>query len=186
MVRNCISISMLMGACISYGILLDHTYRATTTSADFPSWPLGSRIDHRDADRLLIAFAHPRCPCFATTLSELKVISKKFPDLRICVVFAAPNGAPDGWCSGATWDRVRAAGFVPIEDSQCMESHLFNATASGQLMVFKDRKCLFHGGITAGRGHIGPSAGAVELEHVLSGGAPSLVAYPVFGCPLSH
>ncbi len=184
MVRNSITFGSLMGAALIYGALLNHTYQPADTIEDIPQWPDESRLKVQVFRPILLAFAHPHCPCFITTLSELRAVSGQDSDLQICVVFASPDGAAENWHLGRNWDAAKAAGLDTVVDYGCIETRRFRASCSGELMLYKDGRCQFHGGITAGRGHSGPNAGYVELMRVINGFEPSLSMYPVFGCPL--
>jgi hypothetical protein len=45
---------------------------------------------------------------------------------------------------------------------------------------------IFHGGITAARGHAGMNAGRAALEQFALSGIGGRASTPVFGCPLSE
>jgi hypothetical protein len=51
------------------------------------------------------------------------------------------------------------------------------------LLFLPSGELAFHGGVTAARGHAGPSLGAERIQCILSGGDGQPPA-PVFGCPL--
>lgn len=184
MIRYFISVGLLMGAALIFATLISHTYEPASTNSDATEWPLRSQIKVDNSRPILIVFAHPHCPCFAATISGLTTLSDNFSDLQIFVVFTTPNPAPKDWHLGSNWHQVRDAGLASMVDTGCFETHLFKANASGELMLYKDGQRLFHGGITAGRGHSGPSAGMFELIRVMSDFKTSENTYPVFGCPI--
>jgi hypothetical protein len=66
------------------------------------------------------------------------------------------------------------------------EAQAFHATASGEAFLYDaGGHLLFHGGITASRGHEGQNAGREALTALIDGHWPSHRKTPVFGCQLS-
>ena len=61
----------------------------------------------------------------------------------------------------------------------------FEAKISGETFVLSaEDKILYHGGMTASRGHEGESAGSRGLAEIARRGAASVAESPVFGCSL--
>jgi hypothetical protein len=66
------------------------------------------------------------------------------------------------------------------------EAALFGAKTSGEVAVYDGRgKRLFHGGLTASRGHVGPSMGRTRVTALLREGKADHASASVFGCALA-
>jgi hypothetical protein len=76
-------------------------------------------------------------------------------------------------------------GVVVAIDPGGIEQQRFGARASGEVFLYKpDGELIFHGGITASRGHAGDNAGRAFLEAILLRQKPAGAKTPVFGCEL--
>lgn len=150
-------------------------------------WPADSRIERNPSLPTLVMFAHPFCPCTRASLSELREVMSRFDGrVQANVLFVRPDGVGDEWSHSDTW---RGAASIPgvhvAEDARGIEARLFDATTSGQVVVYDEHGRLqFSGGITPERGHVGSNPGRVRVAGVLAGDAGSLTECPVFGCPL--
>jgi hypothetical protein len=104
----------------------------------------------------------------------------------IHLVFTKPAGADETWAQTDLWDRGRQipAAISTIDDNGA-EADQFGARTSGEAFLYGiDGQLLFHGGITAGRGHEGISSGRVALTALLDGKSANQAQSPVFGCAL--
>ena len=104
------------------------------------------------------------------------------PGVAVRVVFG--DDPAGDVTSSPTWSlAARVPGAARVRDPGGREARRFGATPSGLVLFFDAQGALrFRGGVTAGRGHEGDSAGADALEAALRGG-PSAGAR-VFGCGL--
>src|SRR5690606_30657808 len=128
----------------------------------------------------------PRCPCTAASISELdRFLSRTGPRFASTVVFVVPPAVEEDWADTA---NVDAAGRLPYTEVRLDDGRLaetFGAKTSGAAFVFDtDGALLFHGGLTASRGHEGLSAGIDALGAIASGRRPAAPNCPVFGCRL--
>jgi hypothetical protein len=151
-------------------------------------WPADSRLA-QDRDRpTLVMFAHPRCPCTAASLTELRnLIARVGPRVRPYVVVYRPTEVGADWERTALWDRSEAIpGVTVVRDDEGREAQRFQALASG-LVVLYDRqgRRVFDGGLTASRGHEGDSFGRRRILAVLDGVTPDRDQSPVFGCAIA-
>jgi hypothetical protein len=135
----------------------------------------------------LVMFAHPECPCTRASLAELARIARTAGSkLSIEVVFMMPADAPASWRES---DIVMSAMEVPNAhvrfDMDGTEAARFGAGTSGDVSLFaKDGRRLFHGGITASRGHEGDNAGARAILAALDADYATPKGTNVYGCDL--
>jgi hypothetical protein len=150
-------------------------------------WPSGGRIQ-RDLDRpTLVLFAHPYCPCTRASLAELsRLMTTLSGRLGLRVLFSRPEGVEgDGESSGLVERARHIPGAVVDVDVGGREAASFGAYTSGEAFLFgADGGLLFHGGITAARGHEGDNVGSRSIISLLTTGSTDLAQSAVFGCEL--
>ncbi|MFT3746163.1 MAG: hypothetical protein QM785_17970 [Pyrinomonadaceae bacterium] len=169
------------------GVYWQYENRPGIAAAAPLTWPAESRIPRVEGRPTLIIAAHPQCPCTRATLTELsRLMNDNQGSLDAFVLFVKPAGASDGWNSGDAWeDAKKIAGVTVVHDELGSEAKIFDAHTSGQTMLFSsDGKLLFTGGITAGRGRRGVSAGESAISALLKGEKPVVNSTSVYGCPL--
>jgi len=163
-------------------------YEMTPAEVVHPSgaWPAESTL-HLDANRpTLVMFVHPRCPCSRASLDELAVLSHQRETFRPTIVFVVPPGFDADWAQTDLW---RSAKSIPdaivVVDPTGIEAARFQASTSGETLLYDTTgRLLFHGGLTASRGHRGESAGRDAVERHLAGLQGGNRESPVFGCSL--
>lgn len=169
------------------GWILSYEMTPGDSGTSASHWPAATSIPLA-ADRLtLLIFVHPRCPCTHASLTELSsVLQRSDQPVSAHAVILDPNGVDETWRNGPIRDQVgRIPGLAAQEDAGGKEHRVFGARTSGEVFVFRPSgELLFHGGVTAGRGHAGPSAGTQALDHLLLGLAPRVRQTPVYGCGL--
>jgi hypothetical protein len=106
--------------------------------------------------------------------------------LRIVVVFARPQKSDGEW---AKTDLARRAESIPgatlFFDEEGAECTRFCAGTSGETLLYDAAgRLMFHGGLTASRGHEGDNAGLSAVEKIVAGQLKTLQRTPVFGCAL--
>lgn len=150
-------------------------------------WPASSGLV-RSADRpTLVMFAHPHCPCTRASLSELLALaSSSGLRVRILVVFLEPREFGGDWEESDLWRTARSIpGATVFCDSGGVECERFGARTSGETLLYDTNgRLMFHGGLTASRGHEGDNAGLSAVEGLLAGELNSPQRTPVFGCAL--
>jgi hypothetical protein len=190
--RSLCVLAAAWGFILAIGLTLQASYdaRPGETRRAAGQWPAASRLA-RPADRpIVLIFVHPRCPCTAATLAELReILDGTNGNPHATIVLPRPEQAPQGFCDEAR-DRLQAAWPLAavVVDPQGAEAQRFGAATSGHILVFSpEGEQRFSGGITASRGHRGENLGQQALAAALSSSAeylPSGGSFPVFGCAL--
>jgi hypothetical protein len=132
-------------------------------------------------------FIHPQCPCSRASLNELATLLARCPgEVETQVMFFQPPNASEDWAHTDLWRSAeQIPGVITRLDPGGVEQERFGARASGEAFLYEpDGKLLFHGGITAGRGHAGDNAGRATLEAILLKQHQTEAETPVFGCEL--
>lgn len=150
-------------------------------------WPVASIIPRPETNARIVVSVHPACPCTSATMAELSewVQSQQNPP-EVVVLAVLPDG------EATRWDLRRLAeqtGTIPgarlIVDPTGVESLRHGAMTSGHLAYYDAAGVLrFRGGVTASRGHRGPSAGLSALSALTDNQPSESPSAPVFGCPL--
>jgi hypothetical protein len=150
-------------------------------------WPQSSALVHSFERPTLLMFVHPRCPCSRASVDELALLAtSSADDLRMTVVFLKPAGFSGDWEKTDLWRSARQIpGVTVFCDDGGRESTRFRACVSGEVLVY-DRQghLMFHGGLTASRGHHGDNPGRTAIELLLAGKLTPPQETPVFGCTL--
>jgi hypothetical protein len=135
----------------------------------------------------VLVFVHPHCPCSQATLAQLRsaLEQSNSPSLACYLIVLQPELAEPDFYRTSLWrSALDCPGVKVVVDQGGRLSRQFGIATSGQTLFYDfSGRLQFAGGLTATRGHQGPSQGLDDLLKVLRGGvAPSPVA--VFGCPL--
>ena len=171
-----------------FALLLREENRAGEPATAPRTWPVASRIAHRDDRFTLLVFAHPQCACTRATLRDLeRVLARARGNVTTYVVFALPAGAPDNWRRSALTQAARGiSGVTVLMDPDELEARRFGARTSGQALLYGgDGRLRFAGGLTLGRAHEGDNAGSDAIVAQLAGSAPTPPSTAVFGCALA-
>ena len=133
-------------------------------------------------------FAHPRCPCTRASLEELNhLLSQCQGKISPHVVFFEPETQPSDWLDTSLVKSAKAIPGLMVEtDRAGAAAKLFGAETSGYVVLYgPDHQLLFHGGITASRGHAGDNAGVSSILSLLANNreTPTRQTH-VFGCRL--
>ncbi|MGE0374329.1 MAG: RedB protein [Planctomycetaceae bacterium] len=190
--------------CISRGLILGIALWAVVTAAGAivlvsysnssgdvgrasPRFPTHAGIAGSSERFTLVMFAHPRCPCSKASIEQLARIHARCRDrLEIRVLFFCPYDQPASWVRTGTWDsasRIPGASVAIDPDGQLAAQ--FGARTSGHVCLYdKEGRLMFHGGITAGRGHEGDNIGTSAVIACVRGERPLYDHAPVFGCSI--
>jgi hypothetical protein len=173
---------------VGVGLASLTVYKSTPgiDASSVSDWPIDSQLV-RDAQRpTLLFFAHPRCPCTHSSLTELKAaLAKTDGAISIRILCYQPRNADATWnSSGFQQSAARIHGVQIIVDRDGAEARRFGATTSGHTFIYgADGRLVFRGGVTGARGHIGANPGRTAVAN-LAGGRLAPAATPVYGCPL--
>jgi hypothetical protein len=151
-------------------------------------WPAESRLPAPQGTPALVMLVHPRCPCSRASLGKLaELMTRLRGRLRAHVLFLKPAGTAKGWEDADTWRRAHELeGVTPLIDEGGVEAARFGASTSGETLLYAaDGRQLFHGGVTAARGHLGDSAGFERIVAWVEAGGAARGDAPVFGCALA-
>jgi hypothetical protein len=177
-----------LGAVLTGAFLLAR-YSATPGKEAMPpgQWPSGSSVAFDQMHPTLVMFIHPHCPCSRASIGELALLMARCKgQVNTRVFFVQPESMPKNWLDTDTWrDANRIPGVIAQRDDQGREASLFNAQTSGDTALYDTKgRLLFHGGITAARGHSGDNAGRDALQNLIFGAPASITKTPTFGCSL--
>jgi hypothetical protein len=187
-----IIVLFVWAAAVSGGVIWVWRYKTTPGVASGPpvTWPVATEL--RRTGTTLVMSLHPLCPCSHASVSELaRLLAGIQAPPTVYALFIDLSGRPQS-ASRVTrlplWARAAAIpGVVPIVDRNGAIAKSFAAETSGDVIAYSaGGQLLFHGGLTAARGHEGDSFGRQRLLAVLRGGDPDLRTSPVFGCPLNE
>jgi hypothetical protein len=174
---------------VSVAIVWTWQYKTTPGAASTPpaSWPESAALV--PSSTTLVVALHPLCVCSEATISELARLISTVRD-RPAVYALFYDYQPDVRPVSTTslWRRAAAIpGVVAMRDPNGAMAKSFGAETSGDVIAYgADGRLLFHGGLTAARGHEGDSFGRQRLLAVLRGETPDRRESPVFGCNLEE
>ncbi len=167
-----------------------YSHQPGTAGTPPAQWPVASAIPLSENRPTLVMFVHPRCPCSRASLGELAVLLAQSPQrVNVQVVFLKPAEVDARWLESDIWRQAELIyGATLHTDEAGAEAERFHSQTSGDTMLYDvGGKLLFHGGITAERGHAGDNAGRSTLLALLKDqtiGAGKIPSTPVFGCAL--
>ena len=177
----------LAAVSVGSGVLMVYEY-IPGQAAHVPStWPTQSKIPRATDQPTLIMFAHPDCPCTRASIGELMELMTHCQNkVKAYVVFLQPKGSDENWLHTDVWRSAEAIPGVAVQaDEEGIEARNFQATTSGQVVLYNGRgSLLFRGGITSSRGHYGDNTGLSAIILLLHDKTASTVETPVFGCSL--
>ena len=131
-------------------------------------------------------FAHPGCPCTRASLTNLAELVERSPGrFDLTVVFVTQGLSPNVVAQASVIQTAREMRTARVCFDDGGEARVFGASVSGEVFAFDARgNTVFHGGLTAARGHVGDSDGLRQLERALVSSPRSIIEAPVFGCRL--
>jgi len=151
-------------------------------------WPADSAISRNAAGFTVVIALHPECPCSEATVEELdSIIALSGGRLQAQLLFVDLPGLPAAEAS-TLWQRAsRIAGVRLTKDLGGAEARRFDTRSSGETRLYGPTgNLLFHGGITAARGHAGDNPGQAAIVAMISSNSQLVtpISTPVFGCAL--
>lgn len=150
-------------------------------------WSSAARLPYSSHGLTLVMAAHPCCPCTRASIRELAQIMARspHPDLAYILVYTPKIARPD-WNETDLYDRAAAIpGVTVVRDGDGQEAARFQATVSGQTLLFDAAgHRLYSGGITPARGVEGDSPGKNAILALVRGEQVKRAQSPVFGCSL--
>jgi hypothetical protein len=166
-------------------LMNDYESEPGTIHSITKSWPAACQLNHNGWT--IVLAAHPFCPCTRATLNELnRLLSRCHSTPKIYALFYRPKKFEPNWNKTDLWREVSTfPGAIAIDDVDGLQSALFGADTSGETFLFSpEGKLLYHGGITAARGHEGDNAGEDSIISGINTGKVSVTDTPAFGCAI--
>ncbi len=154
-------------------------------------WPEDSALSPPSCDSsVLLMFVHPRCGCTTAGLIELKALMNRtnFHQLpKVTFVLLQPQKADAEWIGSNNESLCRQFNNEQIfYDSNSEETARFGVATSGMCLLYSaEGNLVFSGGITASRGHHGPSLGQEYLQSAMESDRSTYRDFPAFGCSLT-
>lgn len=152
-------------------------------------WPATADIALDPSRPTLVMFAHPKCPCTRASMEELnRLLARSQGAVTAHVIFFTPEKGAQEWMQGGLWESARAIPGVRVApDVAGVKAKLFGAETSGYVVLYDPSgQLLFHGGITASRGHAGDNAGESAILSLLAAHQSPTRLSPVFGCAIHN
>jgi hypothetical protein len=181
----------LAATAFAFAAIADYGSRPGLAARAPTSWPAASRLVRTPGRATLVMVAHTKCACTRASLRELERLMARAGDgTEAFVVFVGPREAKLTEVLDLRSMARDIRGVRVVEDEGEAEARIFAAATSGQVMLYDAHGALvFHGGLTASRGHEGESAGGAVVRRFVTrdDAGPSAAPPPasvVFGCAL--
>ena len=161
--------------------------RPAQRSAVAEMWPEQSGLERNAGGFSLVMAVHPKCPCTRASIAELNKLMLGFGGrVRAIALVTKPFELPDLWSETDVTARLREIPNVTVvRDLGGAKSAVFGAHSSGQTLLYDAAgQLVFAGGITAFRGHEGPSLGGETMKQIVAGEAPPTRHTQVLGCSI--
>lgn len=176
-------------AAVTAGFVSMFHYSAEPAAIATPParWPTQAPLSLDPLRPTLVLFAHPHCPCTRATLAELdRVMARCVDRLAATVLFYKDPQLGPRWERTELWDHAASIpGVRPLADPLGETARVFGAMTSGLAVLYApDGHLMFHGGITASRGHEGDNAGAEAIIDLVASGTGAFRTSEVYGCAL--
>jgi hypothetical protein len=182
------AVAWLVLSAVGFGLLIRYGSTPARANAHHPErWPAASAVARSAELPTLVQFIHPRCTCSRASLAELERLMARIAGrAEARVVIVRPHGDEADFQVAALEERVRRIPATRAAlDADGRESDAFGAATSGTTLLYgSDGRLLFAGGLTASRGHEGPSPGQERVVALLTGAHADRPDSPVFGCSL--
>lgn len=136
----------------------------------------------------LRVFVHSRCPCSGSTVRTLDPVVREAAGSMTTDVFVYdPDGNVESWYAGPYGRLVASWPAATVQaDPAAGHATQSGATTSGTVCLYAaDGRLLFSGGVTSGRGHLGPNPALTCFKRAARGEPVPVAAWPVFGCELT-
>jgi hypothetical protein len=161
--------------------------QAAPPSALAQVWPERTGLARNPDGFSLVMAVHPKCPCTRASVAELNRLMQEWGGrVHAIALVTKPFELPDLWSETDVTARLREIPNVEVvRDLGGSKSDAFGARSSGQTLLYDaSGRLVFDGGITAFRGHEGPSVGGEALKQLVAGAPAATLHSKVFGCSL--
>ena len=159
-------------------------------AAEVPqAWPDAAGLARNEHGFSLVIAVHPKCSCTRASVAELNKLMLAWDgQVHAIALVTKPFEVADLWSETDVTARLREIPNVTVvRDLGGAKSAAFGAQSSGQTLLYDAAgQLVFAGGITAFRGHEGPSLGGEALQQIVAGKAAPTRHTKVFGCSLDN
>jgi hypothetical protein len=176
----------LVAAGIGFVVLNQYASTPGPTISSAGQWPSQSQIQRAPEFPTLLMFIHPRCPCTRASVEELdRLMMHARGRIAVRLLYLKPPETESSWVNTSLLATAGAIPGVQVIADDGTEATRFGVSTSGETLLYDVKgQLVFHGGITASRGHAGDNPGLASLEEYVIRGVPGLARTSVFGCPL--
>jgi hypothetical protein len=155
-----------------------------TTAPDSIDFAL-INIDKTPSNKLLM-FLHPKCSCSLASVNEMARLMSRIKNKPELYIYFADPFENDELINSQLW---QLSNNIPnshvIRDKDSSIAKQLQAETSGSVILYDATgRLLFHGGITASRGHEGSSFGLQALTNLLNEKNNKILSSNVYGCGL--
>jgi hypothetical protein len=150
-------------------------------------WPDSTGLARNANGFSLVMAVHPKCSCTRASVAELnKLMLGWGGSVHAIALVTKPFEVADLWSETDVTARLREIpNVLVVRDLGDAKADAFGAKSSGQTLLYDaDGRLVFEGGITAFRGHEGPSVGGEALKQIVAGNTAPERKTKVFGCSL--
>lgn len=168
-------------------MLLTYEYTPGVQGGVSPAWPSTTHINRPPGKFSLVMMLHPDCPCSQASVTELdRLMAKLQGSLAASVIFVKPGSSEAEVHMTSLWKRASAIPHAAVfDDNMGLEIGVFGGSLSGETILYDPQgKMVFHGGITASRGHEGDNEGSDSILRLVRGETHAVAHTPAFGCSL--
>ncbi len=162
--------------------------RPAPASAVAQVWPEQLGLARNVDGFSLVMAVHPKCSCTRASVAELNKLMLGWGGrVHAIALVTKPFEVADLWSESDVTARLRSIPHVQVvRDLGGAKASAFGAQSSGHTLLYDTAgQLVFDGGLTAFRGHEGPSVGSETLKQLVAGDAAPGGRTKVFGCSLS-
>ncbi len=180
-----------VGVVAGMGYLERYDQRAGPETVVLPQEELGGELSpvrtDTDVHWQLKLFLHPHCPCSRASVAAWERLLEQLSGeaIEAEVVWVRPPEAAVGWEAGSLQERVQQMKGVRqwTDVGGVVASHYGVKTSGCLVIINKEGRVVYRGGLTVGRGRTNTFAVAESVARAIRqcGDFP---ASPVYGCPL--
>lgn len=185
MLRRPLLYAAIWTVLVGTGLVLMQGYMSTpgTAQAAPMTLPTDVKVPHEAGQPHVVVFVHRGCPCSRSTLNQLAAVQQG--GIQRTIVFVGREGKDTR--NGRDLESLaQRIGDRVMQDPSGSLAERFGAQTSGHVVAFDEKgELAYAGGLTPGRGMVGPAGGVIALHDILAGQAPEHDVLPVFGCPLT-
>ena len=188
--RLYIGLTLVWLGVVGFGLwrMMVYSFTASPPTPAAEHWPSFTRLEHSRTLPTLVLALHPHCSCSRATIEELAIVAAHCKEnFSAQVLFYRPIKSMPSWSdTDLKSSALRIPGVHVIDDPGGAEAATFQAATSGELFLYDTLgHLLFHGGITASRGHAGDNYARHTVISLLNHDTTAqLRSTPIFGCSL--